>query len=396
VVKRKNKEYKIKISLLNILILILLISTTTSNALANIQSIQIHIEPEEVNENDYFKVSTYIITESEEIEFLIDVNITFDGQTYIITEKSDNYEVKIKAPFVDNDEPTVIYATKQGYKTNYTQITIKNIKPPLKIVPQDYIIPAGDYFYVTIYENNKDGNTVEGANVYISSYGDKMQITEKDGKAYFYAPTDREEITIIANKLGYTNSNETIKIKTQQNIISQIVNNKIFLIFVSAIILIFSIIFVHFRQKKYIYNQAKEISDKKTIEKYSSKSDDSYDKNRVESNGFIKPPIGVNQGKDSKIEEIRISRPNKEKEIVDIKTKVDDNEKIVNKKKNQRLDYEWFEGIDEIRYEIDKLTGEVDEECRDIWFEGLDDIRKKIDEKIKNKNKKQNKYENKN
>ena len=388
-VTRKNKEYKIKISLLNILILLLFISSTTINALANIPSIQIHVEPEEVNENDYFKVSAYYITESEEIKFLIDVNITFDGQTYMITEENDNYEVKIKAPSVDTDEPFVIYATKQGYKTNYTQITIKNIKPLLKIIPQDYIIPADDYFYVTVYENNKDGNTVEGANVYISSYGDKMEITEIDGKAYFYAPTDREEITIIANKLGYTNGNETIKIKPQQNIISQIIHNKFFLVFISAIVLFFAILFVHFKQKKNIYIHAKEISNQKIIEKYSSELDDSYNKNKLESNSFIGPPVRVNQGKDSKVEEIRISRPNKEKEIVDIKTKVDDTEKNVNRKKIQRRDYEWFEGIDEIRYEIDKLTGEVDEEGRDKWFEGVDDFKKKIDEKIKKKNKKQ-------
>ena len=342
------------------------------------------------------KLVPTIITESEEIEFLTDVNITFDGQTYIITEQSDNYEVKIKAPSVDTDEPFVIYATKQGYKTNYTQITVKNIKPLLKIVPQDYIIPAGDYFYVTVYENNKDGNTVEGANVYISSYGDKMEITKIDGKAYFYAPTDREEITIIASKLGYTNGNETIKIKPQQNIISQIIHNKFFLVFLSAIILFFAILFVHFRQKKNIYIHAKEISNQKTIEKYTSELDDSYNKSRLESNSFIGPTVRVNQGKDSKVEEIRISRPNKEKEIVDIKTKGADTEKNVNKKKIQRRDYEWFEGIDEIRYEIDKLTGEVDEEGKDKWFEGIDDVKKKIDEKIKKKNKKQNKYKNKN
>ncbi|MCJ7572243.1 MAG: hypothetical protein MUO82_10285 [Candidatus Thermoplasmatota archaeon] len=360
------------------------------------QSIQIHLEPEDVNENDYFKVSAYIITESEEIEFLIDVNITFDGQTYIITDESDNHEVKIKAPSVDTDKPFIIYATKPGYKTNYTQITIKNIKPLLKIVPQDYIIPAGDFFYVTVYEYNKDGNTVEGANVYISSHGDKMEITKKDGKAYFYAPTNREEITIIASKLGYTNGNETIKIKPQQNIISQIINNKFFLIFLSAIVLIFAILFVHFRQKKNIYIHAKEIANQKTVEKYASESDDSYEKSRLESNGSIRPPVRVNQDKDSKVEEIRISRPKKEKEIVDIKTKVDDTEKNVNKKKIQRREYEWFEGIDEIRYEIDKLTHEVDEEGKDKWFEGVDDFRKKIDEKIKKKNTKQNKYENKN
>ena len=395
-VKRKNKEFKIKISLLNILILFLFLTINSGTAFSNMQSIQIQVEPEEVNENDYFKVSAYILTETEEIEFLIDVNITFDGQTYIITEESDNYEVKIKAPSLDTDETYVIYATKQGYQTNYTQIIVKNIKPPLKIIPQDYIIPAGDYFYITVYENNEDGNTVEGANVYISSYGDKIEITEIDGKAYFYAPTDREEITIIASKLGYINGNETIKIKPQQDMINQIINNKIFLIFLSALVLIFAILFVHFRQKKNIYIHAKEIADQKNIEKYDSESDESYDKNRVESKGFIRPPIRVNQGEDSKVEEIRISRPNKEKEIVDIKTKGDNSEENVDRKKIQCQEYEWFEGIDEIRYEIDKLTGEVDEEGRDKWFEGLDDLRKKIDEKIKKKNTKQNKYGNKN
>ena len=330
-VTRKNKEFKIKISLLNILILLLFLTINSGTALANMQSIQIQTEPKEVNENDYFKVSAYIITQSNEIEFLIDVNITFDGQTYLITEESDNYEVKIKAPSVDTDETYVIYATKQGYQTNYTQIIVKNIKPPLKIVPQDYIIPAGDYFYVTVYENNEDGNTVEEANVYISSYGDKIEITKIDGKAYFFAPTDREEITIIANKLGYTNGNETIKIKPQQNIVSQIINNKIFLIFLSALVLIFAILFVHFKQKKNINIYAKKISDQKTIDKYSSESDDSYDKNTVESKGFIRSPIRVNQGEDSKVEEIRISRKKKEKEIVDIKTKGDDTEKNFNR-----------------------------------------------------------------
>lgn len=395
-VKRKNKEFKIKIIILNILIFILFVSIATGNALANTQSIQIHVEPEEVNENNYFKVSAYIITESEEIEFLIDVNITFGNNTFIITEESDNFEIRIKAPSVDNDETFVIHATKQGYQANSTLITIKNIKQPLKIVPQDYIIPAGDFFYVTIYENNKYGNTVEGANVYISNYGDKIEITEIDGKAYFYAPTDREEITIVACKSGYINGNETIKIKIQQNLISQIIHNKIFLIFISTLVLIFSILFVHLRQKKNIYIQAKEISKQKIMEKYASESDDSFDKNRVESKSFIGPSIRVNQDKDSKVEEIRISRQNTEKEIVDIQTKKKDNKKIVDNKKIQHRDHEWFEGIDEIRYKIDKLTGEVDEEGRDKWFEGEDDLKKKIDGKVYKKNKKQNYNENNN
>jgi hypothetical protein len=263
-------------------------------------------------------------------------------------------------------------------------------------VPQDYIIPAGDYFYVTVYENSKDGNTVEGANVYISSYGDKPEITIVDGKAYFYAPTDRQEITIIASKSGYTNGNETIKIKPKQDMLSQIIDNKYFLIFVSAIVLILAILFVHFRQKKNVYTRAKEISNQKTIDKYTSESDNSYDKNRFESEAFSGPQVRVTQSQDSKVEEIRISRPHKEKEIVDVKTEEDKTEKIVNKKRIERRDYDWFEGKDEMRYEIDKLTGEVDEDGIDKWFEGVDDLKKKIDEKMKKKDKKQNQEENNN
>lgn len=387
-VKRKNKESKIKIILINTLILILFISMITNNALANTQNIQIYLEPEEVNENDYFKVSAYIINESLEIEFLKNVNITFNNQTYIITDENDNYEVKIKAPSVNNTKTYIIYATKQGYEANYTQITIKNVKQSLKIIPQDYIIPAGDYFYVTVYDNNKDGSPVEGANVYISNYGDKMEITKEDGKAYFYAPTDREEIKIIACKSDYTNSNLTIKIKPQSNIFSQIIHNKTFIIFISFIILIFVIIFVHYRQKKNIYMHAKEISDQKTLEEYASEPDDFYDNNKAVSKGFVGSPVGANQGKGSKVEEIRIHRSNKEKEIVGINTNEKNVGNISNSKINHRHNNEWFEGIDQIRYEIDKLTGQIDEKGKDKWFEGVDDFKKKIDDNIKKKNKK--------
>lgn len=386
-VKRKKKKYKSKIYLFNILIFTLFIILNTNNALADMQSIQIYVEPEQVNENDFFKVSAYIITEMQEIEFLINVNITFNNQTYKITEENDNFEVEIKAPSVETDKTYDIYAIKQGYKTNYTQINVKNIKTPLEIIPQDYIIPAGDYFYVTVYENNIDGNTVEGAKVYISNCGDKMVTTQMDGKAYLYAPNDREEIKIIASKLGYINGNLTIKIKPQPDIFSQIIHNKIFLIFLSFLVLIFAILFVHFKQKKNIYNHAKEISDIKTFEKYTSESDKSYDENKGGSTEVARSPVRVNQGKDSKVEEIRISRPNKEKEIIGIETHINGIKAPANCKKNRHDEDEWFEGIDDIRYEIDKLTGKVDEKGRDKWFEGVDDFKKKIDEKIKRKNK---------
>ncbi len=48
---------------------------------------------------------------------------------------------------------------------------------------------------------------------------------------------------------------------------------------------------------------------------------------------------------------------------------------------------DWFKGTDDIRYEIDKLTGKIDENSIDKWFEGYDDIKDKINERIKKKDK---------
>jgi len=394
VVLRKNKKSKIKISLSFILIFIFFISISAVNSLAQMQSILIDIEPTDVNENDYFTVSAYIINESEEIEMLTNVNITFNDQLYTITEQGDNYEIEIKAPLVDEDTPILIYASKEGYLPGYEAVYVKNTgEKVLKVDAKDLVISAGDIFYVTVYEDGKQDQPVEGATVYISNQWDNVETTNEKGIAFLKAPDKGfEEIRVIASKEGYVSDSIYIRINLKEDLLTLIINNKYFMVFIAILALLFSILFVHLRQKKNVYNRAKEISNKKTIDKYTSESDTSSDKNRFESQGFIGPSIRVNQGKDSKVEEIRISRSRKEKEIVDVKTQKDETQDIIDKKKTQRREYDWFEGVDEIRYEIDKLTGEIDEEGIDKWFEGVDDIKKKIDEKMKKK--KQNQEEN--
>ncbi len=393
-VLRKNKKSKIKISLSFILIFIFFISISAVNSLAQMQSILIDIEPTDVNENDYFTVSAYIINESEEIEMLTNVNITFNDQLYTITEQGDNYEIEIKAPLVDEDTPILIYASKEGYLPGYEAVYVKNTgEKVLKVDAKDLVISAGDIFYVTVYEDGKQDQPVEGATVYISNQWDNVETTNEKGIAFLKAPDKGfEEIRVIASKEGYVSDSIYIRINLKEDLLTLIINNKYFMVFIAILALLFSILFVHLRQKKNVYNRAKEISNKKTIDKYTSESDTSSDKNRFESQGFIGPSIRVNQGKDSKVEEIRISRSRKEKEIVDVKTQKDETQDIIDKKKTQRREYDWFEGVDEIRYEIDKLTGEIDEEGIDKWFEGVDDIKKKIDEKMKKK--KQNQEEN--
>ena len=56
-----------------------------------------------------------------------------------------------------------------------------------------------------------------------------------------------------------------------------------------------------------------------------------------------------------------------------------------NFKENKKIirNDKWFEGIDDIRYKIDKLTGDISSINENKWFEGKENIRNKIDEKLK-------------
>ena len=54
----------------------------------------------------------------------------------------------------------------------------------------------------------------------------------------------------------------------------------------------------------------------------------------------------------------------------------------------KKRNYDWFEGTDHLRYEIDKLTGEIDEEGVDKWVEGVEGLQDKINERVKKKDKK--------
>ena len=103
---------------------------------------------------------------------------------------------------------------------------------------------------------------------------------------------------------------------------------------------------------------------------------------------YDKEVVRIQPNKESKVEEIRITRPYKDKEVVPVVSKENETEKIIKKKEMQKRDYDWFEGTDDIRYEIDKLTGKIDEEGLDKWFEGVDHHKDKIKEKVKKKDKK--------
>ena len=128
---------------------------------------------------------------------------------------------------------------------------------------------------------------------------------------------------------------------------------------------------------------AKYDSDVKTTSSLPSES-----KEKLDDQSSLKDAVRIQSQQEAKVEEIRISKPRKEKEVVPVESQEDETEKVINRKKTQKRDYDWFEGTDDIRYEIDKLTGEIDEEGVDKWYEGAGTLKEKIDEKMKKKDKK--------
>ena len=89
-----------------------------------------------------------------------------------------------------------------------------------------------------------------------------------------------------------------------------------------------------------------------------------------------------------RVEEIRIHTSGKKKETACLSTECEEQPRKAISPKSR--DSEWFKGTDDIKYKIDKITGEIDENGADKWFEGVDNIKSKIDEKVSKKIKKKN------
>lgn len=347
---------------------------------------------DEIYEEEYFIISVYAFNESDIPEWKIDVDIEFNDIHYTIEETG---EITIKAPKIDQDTSFVILASKEGYNSTNGTITILNNESKdelLKLIiePEQYTVDAGNQFSVLV--KDEDGNTMPGAEVAIQSFGD-IRITDDDGRAWLTAPEDEDSIKIIAQKDGYVQGDINIMVNILSPWWITLINSPYFPIIIAVIFLLFAIVFVSYRQKKSVYDRASKISQEKILAKYDSdvkttSSPPSESKEKLDDQSSLKDAVRTQPQQDAKVEEIRISRPRKDKEVVPVESEEDETEKVINRKKIQKRDYDWFEGTDDIRYEIDKLTGEIDEEGVDKWYEGADTLKEKIDEKMKKKDKK--------
>lgn len=354
------------------------------------QNEQLYIDaPGDVEEGEEFLIYVYILNDTLYPTYLTDVDIEFNDQQYQITDSGEYPELSIEAPSVNEDTEFTITAGKEGYNSTTHEITVLNRMSKLVITPDEHTIDEGEYFSVLITDS-ESGGKIEGASVYIENIFDAESTTDGNGRALLKAPSDEGSFRIIAQKDGYQDGEETLWVNAQPSIWDQLRQNPNTFVAIAAILLISAVIYVTVRQRKGIDDRAKEISKEDNLEKYGvsqsatlSSSDKNDDKGVGQSS--LKENVRTQPQRVAKVEEIRISKPREEKTIVSASDKKEDEEK--SQEEDIDPESEWFKGTDDVRYEIDKITGEIDEEGKDKWFEGIDDIRAKIDEKVKKKDK---------
>jgi len=382
----------ISIVLTIVFVLFVIIST---NAKAQEKQLIIDVASEIYEEVD-FSVSVYTMNENDSPIYQIDVLIEFNNNFYNIT--SENPEISIKAPDISESTFFTIVASKMGYESALTNISvIKREQGEIQqliitLLDDDFIIDAGNHFSVLV--TNKTGDPISGAIVGIQSYTNEGSVgkTDANGRVRLVAPEDRSEIIIIAQKEGYNEGTEKIWVHPNPSLKDLIFLNPVTPIIIAIMVLVFAILFVNLRQKRTKYPKEKQIK----FLKENSKDNTIQEKNLSMASGKNTEKISYKQtpeekdmvksNKGAKVEEIRISRTKKIRQIVSVNDEI--KKKEISNKDKKKTSNNWFEGTDDIMYEIDKITGKVDEQGRDKWFEGTDNIRAKIDEKLKMKDKK--------
>jgi hypothetical protein len=345
----------------------------------------------EIYEGEKFLISTYLINSSGIPVYQVGVDIEFNNEIYHISLNSTNPEIILEAPQVSEDKIFSIRAVKSMEIYNTTLFTVLNY-PQLVVLPDDYTIEANKQFSILV--KDEMGNPIEGVTVGIQSFTGKeyIAITNDNGRAWLLAPDGHREISLIAQKEGFMYSKPVILgVNTNPGFFEIIVNNPFTPIFIAIVILVFSIFFVSLRQKKHIEKKSLEIRKKefsKENEYHQLDNDHSSFYNPIKSlkQNELNDNPSIKQKQESKIEEIRINRPSIDKKILSVENNIKSDEETNNKKNSN-----WFKGTNNIRYEIDKITGIIDEDGKDKWFEGKYDIRKKIDEKISKKDREKNK-----
>lgn len=333
---------------------------------------------DEIYEQETFIVSVYILEEGGIPSYQTDVTIQFDENNYQIPSEGEDPEISIVAPEVTKDNDYVINASKNGYYSDSAILTVLD-KIQLVIIPDSYTVEASKQFSVLV--TDVYGQSISGVTVGIESYTGEGSIgtTNENGRVWLIAPKDRNEINIIAQKQDHNNAIPiTLGVNTNPGFIDTLLQNQYFPILIAFFLLGAAILYVNYRQRKSHPLFQKMYSKKEDI------SNSRKNKTDVKLN-----PHDLDPG--PKIEEIRITRNKDDKNVVSLAEQQKSTEHHLSKKQKMRkYQDEWFEGTNDIRYEIDRITKQIDDKGKDKWFHGTDDVRKKIDMKIRNKDSEKN------
>jgi len=378
---------KAQMSFLSLIVLLLLVNTlfTTTVPAQDEPALIIEIyDSNDWNESAgtiLFEGRNYDITVSTENESIIlDVNITFLGTKYL-TSVAEPF-ITVEAPQFDEYDSFEITATKEGYLNATVEMTV--LKGELSIVADRGTIEEKKEFQVTV--KDQDNKPVEGALVYITTDAAPI-ITDFQGMAYAHAP-EVEMITtatIQVIKSGYLPGSTTIRVENVEGSIFDLSESKflqILPILIAILVVIFSIAYVLWRQKRNptIPHQSKRAGSSDEPQTYQQEKLGQRSKNeQVSFPGKERNDVSISNSA-SRVEEIRIPVQAKKKETTYLSEEKEPEQVPEDQKKQQD---EWFKGQDYMRYKLDELTGKIDQKTDGKWFEGEHDSKYKVDETLK-------------
>ena len=326
-----------------------------------------------------FEGRTYDITVSTENESVIlGVNITVLGTTYL-TSLTEPY-ITIDAPEFEESDSFVITATKEGYQTATIELAV--LKGELFTETDSTIVEEKKEFQITV--TDQYNKPVEGAFVYVTENATPI-LTDLQGRVIAHAPEVEifTTITIQVIKNGYLPGSTTLWIENVEESIFGFSESKFFQILpvlLAIIVVIFSIIYVLFRNKRaqQLPKQNKPTESPDTPRTYLPEKqrfkNESARHPEKEKKDFFVPNL------EPRVEEIRIPVQAKKKET----TYLSEEKEQEHVSENQKVQHEeWFKGQDYMRYKIDELTGKIDQQTDGKWFEGEHDTKYKVDETLK-------------
>jgi hypothetical protein len=306
------------------------------------------------------------------------VNITFLGETF--QTSSEIPYITFDAPDFDKTDSFVITASKEGYQNATLELTV--LRGELFIVSDHDNVEEKTKFQVTV--TDQDDAPVEGALVYVTEDASPIS-TDLNGHALVSAPEIDviNTATIQVVKSGYLPGFTSIRLENAQGSILWLTEPQflqVLPILLAILVVIFSILYVFFRQRK---TQNTPLSHKSMNNSRESKSqikkEPRENNDYVHSSGIVKKDFS-STGLEPRVEEIRIPVQAKKKETTYL-SEEKEQEPAGEGQKNQQD--EWFKGQDYMRYKLDELTGKIDQKTDGKWFEGEHGTKYKVDEALK-------------